>query len=570
MEFFGQIGFSLSFIAYLVFTLLIFAARNKSVLAKWTIVSALSTALASGLSFLQVKMGFSLQWVMLADGLKLVCWSVMVLICNTELTSIRRLLSNYHIRQYLSISSVLIITAWGATYFLNFSYEYLFLLFIVLNLWILVLIEQLYRSADDQIRWAIWPLVIALASVSIFDFVLYAQATMVGGIDFDFWYSRGYIALAIVPLLLISTRRVKNGSVRIFVSRQVVFYSSILMMAGIYLLVMALAGYVINYIGGEWGSFVSIGFLIFSGVVLVTLLITDTLRKKLKVFILTASCFLFSAAIISAQVPTTDIYLFSVEKTSDKYVFSKGKNITNRAGYDNQPSFSVDGKHIFFTSSRRENNFDIYKYTLATGAVSPVVTSDANEYSAKQVDENRVAFVREGKDQLMTVFYLDLNTKTETPAFKVKDPIAYYEFNKNGDALVWVRYAFWMKWVNSEKSINRYVANYAQPSVPHLIPVTDKFSFMQRHPDDSLWIKEFNPATESVRPIVQAKDGNKNYCWMRDGSLLMSSESKLFRFDEKTDKTWVEVADLKSFGIMEITRIATSPDGKNLAVVSNQ
>ena len=285
MEFFGQIGFSLSFIAYLVFTLLIFAARNKSVLAKWTIVSALSTALASGLSFLQVKMGFSLQWVMLADGLKLVCWSVMVLICNTELTSIRRLLSNYHIRQYLSISSVLIITAWGATYFLNFSYEYLFLLFIVLNLWILVLIEQLYRSADDQIRWAIWPLVIALASVSIFDFVLYAQATMVGGIDFDFWYSRGYIALAIVPLLLISTRRVKNGSVRIFVSRQVVFYSSILMMAGIYLLVMALAGYVINYIGGEWGSFVSIGFLIFSGVVLVTLLITDTLRKKLKVFI---------------------------------------------------------------------------------------------------------------------------------------------------------------------------------------------------------------------------------------------------------------------------------------------
>ncbi|GAA6204851.1 XrtA/PEP-CTERM system histidine kinase PrsK [Thalassotalea sp. SU-HH00458] len=285
MEFVGQIGYSLSFIAYLVFTLLIVAARNKSVLAKWTIVSALSTTFASGLSFLQIKMGFSLQWVMIADGFKIACWSVMVLICNTELTSVRKLFSNYHIRQYVVISSLLMLSCWVATYFLNFSYEYLFLLFIVLNLWILVLIEQLYRSADDQIRWAIWPLVIALASVSIFDFVLYAQATMVGGIDFDFWYSRGFIALAIVPLLLISTRRVKNGSVRIFVSRQVVFYSSILMMAGIYLLVMALAGYVINYIGGEWGSFVSIGFLIFSGIVLVTLLITDSLRKKLKVFI---------------------------------------------------------------------------------------------------------------------------------------------------------------------------------------------------------------------------------------------------------------------------------------------
>ncbi len=285
MEFIGLIGFALSFIAYLVFTLLIFAARNKSLLAQWTIICALTTSLASGLSFLQIKFAFSLQWVMLADGIKIACWSIMLLICNTELTSIRRIFSNFHIRQYASIWTALMLACWLASYFLNYSYEYLFLLFIVLNLWSLVLIEQLYRSADDHIRWAIWPLVIALASVSIFDFVLYAQATMLGSIDFDYWYSRGFISLIVVPLLLISTRRIKNGSVRIFVSRQVVFYSSILMMAGVYLLVMAFAGYIINFIGGEWGSIVSIGFLMLSGIVLVALLITESLRRKLKVFI---------------------------------------------------------------------------------------------------------------------------------------------------------------------------------------------------------------------------------------------------------------------------------------------
>lgn len=285
MEFIGLVGFSLSFIAYFVFTLLIFAARNQSLLAQWTIICALNTAVASGLSFLQVKWGFSLQWVMLADGLKIASWSIMLLICNTELTSIRHIFTNYHIRQYSIIWLALMVSSWLASYSLNYSYEYLFLLFIVLNLWSLVIIEQLYRSADDHIRWAIWPLVIALASVSIFDFVLYAQATMLGGIDFDYWYSRGFINLIVVPLLLISTRRIRNGSVRIFVSRQVVFYSSILMMAGIYLLVMAFAGYIINYLGGEWGSVVSISFLVLSGVVLVTLLITDSLRRKLKVFI---------------------------------------------------------------------------------------------------------------------------------------------------------------------------------------------------------------------------------------------------------------------------------------------
>ncbi|WP_286234333.1 XrtA/PEP-CTERM system histidine kinase PrsK [Thalassotalea sediminis] len=285
MEFIGFVGFTLSFIAYVIFTFLLVAARNSQLLARWTIVSVLITTIASALAAAQIKLGFGLQWVLVADGFKVASWAILVLICNTELTSIRQLLSNFHIRQYVSIWGILMTVCWLATFLLDYSYEYIYLLFIVLNLWSLVLMEQLYRSADDQIRWAIWPLIIALASTSIFDFVMYAQATMVGAIDFDFWFSRGYIAVAVLPLLLVSTRRIKNGSVRIFVSRQVVFYSSILMMAGVYLLIMALAGYVINYIGGEWGSVVSIGFLILSGVVLVALLITESLRRKLKVFI---------------------------------------------------------------------------------------------------------------------------------------------------------------------------------------------------------------------------------------------------------------------------------------------
>ncbi|MBA6357614.1 MULTISPECIES: XrtA/PEP-CTERM system histidine kinase PrsK [unclassified Colwellia] len=285
MDSLGLFGYSLAGIAYLVFALLIFAARNKTTLARWVLVSVLVTVIANGVAALQIKLGFSLQWAMLADGFKVACWSLLILLCNTEQRSFRAVIANSHIRQYIKIWTILMVACWLASVLLNYSYEYLFLLFIVLNLWSLVLLEQLYRSADSQVRWAIWPMVIALASVAIFDFVLYAQATMVDGIDFDFWFSRGFISLIVVPLLLISTRRIRNGAVRIFVSRHVVFYSSMLMIAGIYLLVMAFAGYVINYIGGEWGSVVSIGFLMLSALVLVALFITESLRRKLKVFI---------------------------------------------------------------------------------------------------------------------------------------------------------------------------------------------------------------------------------------------------------------------------------------------
>lgn len=278
--------------------------------------------------------------------------------------------------------------------------------------------------------------------------------------------------------------------------------------------------------------------------------------------------FLLSVGVV-AQIPDTEIYLFSIKKKGGKYLFSDGKNITNRKGYDNQPSFSIDNKKIYFTTNRK-NNFDIYNYSLKDKKVTPVVTSEANEYSAKDYDKNTLHFVREGEKQLMTVFEFDKKTKTDNPAFKVNEPIAYYSFNKNKDALVWVRYAFMMRFINTKKSINRYVANYAQPSVPHLIPKTNKFSFMQRHPDDSLWIKEFNPKNQAVRPIVTSKDGKRDYCWMPDGSLLMASDTTLYRFDEKKDETWQMLADLESFGIKRITRMIVSPNGKHLALVDNK
>jgi putative PEP-CTERM system histidine kinase len=285
MDSLGLFGYSIASAAYFVFALLIFAARNNTTLARWVLISALITVIANVVAALQIQIGFSLQWAMLADGFKIACWSLLIVLCNTEQRSFRAIVKNSHIRQYARVWAILMGACWLVSVLLNYSYEYLFLLFILLNLWSLVLLEQLYRSANLQVRWAIWPMVIALASVAIFDFVLYAQATMVGGIDFDFWFSRGIISFVVVPLLLISTRRIRNGSVRIFVSRHVVFYSSMLMIGGIYLLVMAFAGYVINYMGGEWGSVVSIGFLILSVVVLVALLITESLRRKLKVFI---------------------------------------------------------------------------------------------------------------------------------------------------------------------------------------------------------------------------------------------------------------------------------------------
>ena len=281
----GIWGYSFASIAYVIFSLLILAAHNKTSIAKWLLFSSFMAVGANAVAALQISIGFSLQWAMLADVVKIAVFSILILSFNIERGSIIEILKHKIVVKYLLFWFTSSIVCWGASYTLDLSYQYLFLLFVLLNLTSLVLLEQIYRSTNSEARNSITPLVIALGGVAVFDFVFYAQATMVGGIEFDFWYIRGYFSALAVPLLLISIRRFKEGSVRIFVSRNVVFYSSMLMIAGLYLLLMALAGYLINYLGGEWGQLVSFGFFILGSIVLVALLITETVRRQVKVFI---------------------------------------------------------------------------------------------------------------------------------------------------------------------------------------------------------------------------------------------------------------------------------------------
>ena len=68
------------------------------------------------------------------------------------------------------------------------------------------------------------------------------------------WYARGFVNVLLVPLLALGARRLPNTDLRVFVSRQVTFYTTTFLAAGVYLLLMSAAGYAIREFGGEWGE----------------------------------------------------------------------------------------------------------------------------------------------------------------------------------------------------------------------------------------------------------------------------------------------------------------------------
>ena len=285
MEVIGSSGYFLATCAYAIFILLLLAARNKTLSGVLVLLAALLMFSSSLSAALQPKQGFSLLIVMAIETVKVAIWSLLIICTQANITTAKTFITHPKVTQYLKVWASLSVICWGSVLFIPDSVKYLFLLFLILNLWLLVLLEQLYRNADVKVKWAIWSLIIALGVATVFDFVLFAQAAMVNQLDFSYWYARGFIAAIGMPLILVSTRRIKDWSVDVFVSREVVFYSSMLLMSGVYILLLAIAGYVINYFGGAWGNVISIAFLLLGGGVLATLLITERLRREVKVFI---------------------------------------------------------------------------------------------------------------------------------------------------------------------------------------------------------------------------------------------------------------------------------------------
>lgn len=156
---------------------------------------------------------------------------------------------------------------------------------VILALIGLAILEQLFRNTAAQYRWAMKYLFIGAGGIFAFDFYLYADALLFRGIDQELWSTRGIVHLVAVPLLAVSAVRSKSWSLNIFVSRNIILNTTTFFAGGIYLLVMAGAGYYLREFGGSWGRIGQVLFLALAIVLLMTVLSSSHLRARIKVFL---------------------------------------------------------------------------------------------------------------------------------------------------------------------------------------------------------------------------------------------------------------------------------------------
>jgi putative PEP-CTERM system histidine kinase len=150
----------------------------------------------------------------------------------------------------------------------------------------LILVEQLYRNTPLNQRWNLKFLCIGLASLFVFDLIVYSKSLLFVRLDFNLWQSRGVINTLIVPLLVISSKRLNiNLDNPNFTSpRKTVFYTTVLLGCAIYLLMMSLAGFYIKNSNTQWGESAQILFIFLAILLLVISFTSGKIRAFVKVY----------------------------------------------------------------------------------------------------------------------------------------------------------------------------------------------------------------------------------------------------------------------------------------------
>ncbi|MDF1819119.1 MAG: PEP-CTERM system histidine kinase PrsK [Immundisolibacteraceae bacterium] len=152
-------------------------------------------------------------------------------------------------------------------------------------IFIIWVVEQLFRNSDASERWAIKYLCIGIGGAISFDVILFIDALLFHQINPGTWAARGFVQAIAVPLIAISATRNPDWEVKVFVSRSVVYFSSSLIAIGVYLILVAIAGYYLKTFGGDWGETLQVTLIFAALLSLLVIVSSVQLRGQIKQFI---------------------------------------------------------------------------------------------------------------------------------------------------------------------------------------------------------------------------------------------------------------------------------------------
>lgn len=269
-----------------------------------------------------------------------------------------------------------------------------------------------------------------------------------------------------------------------------------------------------------------------------------------------------------AQLPETDIWLFKLEKKEGKYVYANRLNITNRVGYDNQPSFTKDDKAILYVCIDSTKQADIYQYDLKTKKRINLTNSQVSEYSPTIIP-NGLGFscVVVEADSAQRIWQYTVDGKFDKIIHQNTDSAGYYTW-LNKDTVLYYK----LTEPHSLRALD--LTNYKDVWLCDMptrafkkIGNTNKFMYGIKK-EGSIEYRMYYPALKESTLYTTHPSLNEDFIWHTELGLIKSEGSDLLRYNEQT-KQWEVLFSFENLGIKKITRFVFDSKTKQLAIVSN-
>ncbi len=274
---------------------------------------------------------------------------------------------------------------------------------------------------------------------------------------------------------------------------------------------------------------------------------------------------------VAAAPPATDIYLAPLRMQDGRIVVGAPVNVTARPGYDNQPYFLPDGRAFLYTSVREDSQADIYRYDIDQKTSVRLTATRESEYSPTPLpDGSGFSVVRVEADSTQRLWAFDLAGSRPRVVLDSIKPVGYHAW---GDAHTLVLFVLGtpptlqIADTRTPDARGDIVAQNIGRSLQR-VPGSAAIAFLQRDSVAGNWIKQVNPSTKDVTPLVRALDGADFFTWAPGGIVLAARGTKLYQWNPRRSQDWEEIADFSAAGLTNMTRLAVSPRGDRLAIVA--
>ncbi len=278
--------------------------------------------------------------------------------------------------------------------------------------------------------------------------------------------------------------------------------------------------------------------------------------------------------------PDTEIYLAPISNEGSTITVGPPVNITHSPGYDNQPSFTADGRAILFTSARgsASGETDIYRYDIAARQVSRVTTTPEREYSPTLMpDGQHMSVIRVEADGTQRLWRFTLDGKEPSVILADVKPVGYHAWiDKNTVAVYVLGQPATLHVASLPMGKAEIVARGIGRSL-HRIP-GGGISFVRREAEPAqkpaftimqLTRNADGAFATSVLVTPPVVDQEPDLAWMPDGTLITASGGTLHGW-RRGEATWRKLADLNALGLQGVSRLAVSPAGDRLALVTQR